>query len=193
MPSLVEKFAELEKLILEQRETLHLHSGVPFVLLIYDPDDEFRCREEQAHLKNKLNDAGLTVHEIGVETFIFDHYAKIGLLEKVFEKEPTQPDTVYRDLAKNYRPALKNHIIQIADELSNPDDERSNQDVILFLTQVAHFYPFVRVSNLLEDLENRVKVPLVVFYPGEELDDELRFLCLENSDGPHTKYRARRI
>jgi hypothetical protein len=51
----------------------------------------------------------------------------------------------------------------------------------------------VRISNLLENLENQVKVPLVVFYPGEELDSEMRFLCLENADGPHTKYRARRI
>jgi hypothetical protein len=193
MPSLVEKFAELEKLISGQRNTLHLHTGVPFVLLIYDPEEEFRCREEQAHLKNKLADAGLTVREIGVDTFIFDHYAKIGLLEKVFAKEPTQPDTVYRDLAKNYRPALKKHIIQIADELVDPADEPFDQEAILFLTQTAHLYPFVRVANLLEDLENRVKVPLVVFYPGEELDGELRFLSLENSDGPHTKYRARRI
>ncbi|HHE71042.1 MAG TPA: DUF1788 domain-containing protein, partial [Chloroflexi bacterium] len=61
------------------------------------------------------------------------------------------------------------------------------------LTGVSHLYPFVRVANLLEDLENRVKAPLVVFYPGEELDSELRFLGLQHADGPHTKYRARRI
>ena len=35
------------------------------------------------------------------------------------------------------------------------------------------------VDDLLEDLENRVRLPLVIFYPGEELDGELRFLCLE--------------
>ncbi len=186
MPSLVDKFAELEKLLLNQRRTLHLHAGVPFVLLIYDPDEERRCREEQAHLMTKLRDAGLVVREIPLETFIFDHYAEIGLLEKIFELEPKRPADVYRDLAKNYRPALAQHMIDVAEGLDG-------QDAVLFLTQVAHLYPFVRVSNLLEDLENRVKLPLVVFYPGEELDGELRFLCLENADGPHTKYRARRI
>jgi hypothetical protein len=186
VPSLIEKFTELEKLILGQRQTLHLHAGVPFVLLVYHPDEERRCREEQAHLQTKLADAGLTVREISVETFIFDHYAEIGLLDKIFDKEPTQPESVYRDLARHYRPALVEHIIQAAEELAD-------QDAVLLLTQTAHLYPFVRVSNLLEDLENRVKLPLVVFYPGEELDGELRFLCLENSDGPHTKYRARRI
>ncbi len=121
-----------------------------------------------------------------LETFIFDHYARIGLLDKIFEKELTQPEDVYRDLAKNYRPALTQHIIEAADALDG-------QDAILFLTQVAHLYPFVRVSNLLRDLENRVKLPLVIFYPGEELDGELRFLCQKNADGPHTKYRARRV
>jgi hypothetical protein len=186
MPSLAEKFTELEKLIIEQRKTLHLHAGVPFMLLIYDPDEEFHCREEQAHLKNKLTDEKLIVREIAVEKFIFAHYAEIGLLNKIFEKEAVTPDVVYRDLAKNYRPALVKHIIQVADALGE-------EDAVLFLTQTAHLYPFVWVSNLLEDLENRVKLPLVVFYPGEEFDDELRFLCLESSDGPHTKYRARRI
>jgi len=186
VPSLVDKFAELEGLLLGQRHTLALHAGVPFVLLIYDPSDERQCREEQAHLMRKLDDAGIVTHEIPLESFIFDHYTEIGLLDTIFEKEPAQPDAVYRDLAKNYRPALARHIIQVSEDLEE-------QDAVLFLTQVAHLHPFVRVSNLLEDLENRVKLPFVVFYPGEELDGELRFLRLEHADGPHTRYRARRI
>ena len=186
MPSLVDKFRELETLLLRSRHTLALHAGVPFVLLIYDPHQERLCREEQEHLGTKLQDAGLTVREIPVQTFIFDHYAQIGLLDRVFEKERTSPGDVYRDLAKNYRPALVEHIIEEAQGLEG-------QDAVLLLTQAAHLYPFVRVSNLLEDLENQVKLPFVVFYPGEELDGELRFLCLENADGPHSKYRARRI
>jgi len=186
MPSLVDKFVELERLLLNDRETLALHAGVPFLLLIYDPEDERRCREEQEHLRVKLTDAGLHVCEISVKTFIFDHYAELGLLDKIFEKELREPDPVYRDLAKHYRPALVKHIIGIAGGVQAAD-------TVLFLTDVAHLYPFVRVANLLEDLENRVQPPLVVFYPGIEQDGELRFLGLENADGPHTKYRARRI
>ena len=75
MSSLVEKFRELESLLVNSRHTLALHAGVPFVLLIYDPQLERQCREEQAHLGDKLEDAGLVVHEIPVLTFIFDHYA----------------------------------------------------------------------------------------------------------------------
>ncbi len=186
MSSLAEKFTELESLLCDHRQTLALHAGVPFVLLIYEPEQERSCREEQALLATKLNDAGLTIREISVETFVFDHYTELGLLDKVFEKELAQPESVYRDLARHYRPALTRHIAETADSLDN-------QDAVLFLTRVAHLYPFVRVANLLEDLENRVQLPLVVFYPGEELDGELRFLGLENADGPHTKYRARRI
>jgi len=186
MSSLVEKFRELEHLLVNNRHTLALHAGVPFVLLIYDPHQEQLCREEREHLGTKLQDAGLTVNEIPVQTFIFDHYARVGLLDRIFEKERTSPGDVYRDLAKNYRPALVKHIINEAQQLEG-------RDAVLFLTQVAHLYPFVRVSNLLEDLENHVKVPFVVFYPGEELDGEIRFLCLRNADGPHSKYRARRI
>jgi hypothetical protein len=188
MPSLVDKFRELETLLLRHRHTLALHAGVPFVLLVYDPRQERRCQEEEEHLMTKLRDAGLTVREIPLDTFIFDHYAEIGLLEKAFEKEHEEPGMVYRDLAKNYRPTLAQHIIETGATLKEQDE-----DAVLFLTKVAHLYPFVRVSNLLEDLENKVRIPLVVFYPGEELDSEMRFLCLKNADGPHSKYRARRI
>ncbi|MBN1450029.1 MAG: DUF1788 domain-containing protein [Anaerolineales bacterium] len=186
MSSLNEKFAELERLLINQRKTLALHSGVPFVLLIYDPNEENLCQEAQSHLKTKLEDAELVIKEIPVEGFIFEHYKGIGLLDKVFEKEVKNPGDVYRDLSKNFRPALALRIIEQSEALEG-------QDAVLFLTQVSHLYPFVRVSNLLNDLENRVKLPLVIFYPGEELDGELRFLGLENADGPHTKYRARRI
>ncbi len=186
MSSLQDKFVELERLLLKDRETLALHAGVPFLLLIYDPEAERSCREEQAHLRVKLTDAGLNVCELSVKTFIFDHYAAIGLLDAIFEKEQHQPDPVYRDLAKHYRPALVQHIIETAEQLPA-------NDTVIFLTDVVHLYPFVRVANLLEDLENRVQPPLVVFYPGVEIDGELRFLGLENADGPHTKYRARRI
>ncbi|MGC9335706.1 MAG: hypothetical protein ACP5JJ_16280 [Anaerolineae bacterium] len=65
MSSLTEKFAELEKLLLNQRRTLALHAGVPFVLLIYDLNEEQRCREEQAHLAVKLRDVGLTNRKVG--------------------------------------------------------------------------------------------------------------------------------
>lgn len=186
MSSLVEKFRELETLLLTQRHTLALHAGVPFVLLIYDPNQERLCRDEQAHLATKLQDAGLTVHDIPVQSFIFDHYERIGLLDKALDLEHTRPAAVYSDFARHYRPALVRHITKTAADLEG-------QDAVLFLTQVAHLYPFVRVSNLLEDLENKVKLPFVIFYPGQELDGELRFLGLENADGPHSKYRARRI
>ena len=186
MPSLIDKFADLENLLLNHRHTLELNAGVPFVLLLYDPQEEQLCRQEQSHLMNKLRDSNIVVQEIPLERFIFDYYSEIGLLDKVFEKERAEPLTVYQDLAKNYRPALVKHLTEIANNLNG-------QDAVLLLTQIAHLYPFVRVANLLEDLENRVRLPLVVFYPGEELDGELRFLGLENADGPHTKYRARRI
>ncbi len=186
MSSLVDKFEELERLLQNDRQTLALHAGVPFLLLIYNTTEEHRCNEERAHLRVKLEDAGLHVREISVKTFVFEHYAEIGLLDAMFEKEQRQPDPVYRDIAKHYRPALVQHIIGIAEGLPV-------EDAVIFLTNVAHLYPFVRVANLLEDLENHVQPPLVVFYPGEELDGELRFLGLENADGPHTKYRARRI
>jgi hypothetical protein len=60
---------------------------------------------------------------------------------------------------------------------------------VIFLSGVATMYPFARVSNLLTDLENKVHVPLVVFYPGSEENNKLSFLNREQ----HIGYRAQRI
>ncbi len=59
----------------------------------------------------------------------------------------------------------------------------------IFVTSVASMYPFGRVSNLLARLENKVTLPLVVFYPGSEVGGQISFLNLE----PHIGYRARVI
>lgn len=186
--SLSAKFEELEAILLDDqhRSQLRLHSGVPFIMLVYDPYEERKSRAYQTRLRDKLNARQLPVTEYELNTFIFEHYAKKNQIERVFkiDRDPDRRDELKRMIASVYEKQLVQEIRQKAAELNNHPDRN-----IIFLTSVASIYPFARVSNLLTDLENHVLVPLIVFYPGEEVDGKLSFLNRE----AHIGYRARII
>lgn len=178
------KFNELEAVLLEQRHLLGLHTGVPFIILVYDPCDERVCRGRQLDLQEKLVARGVRVISLELNNFIFEYYKDKGQLERIFDldRNPKYRDELRQMIAGVYEQELAR---QIQNKIKDADPGHS----VIFLSGVASMYPFARVSNLLTFLENRVKVPLVIFYPGSEQDGKLSFLNQE----PHVGYRARRI
>lgn len=85
--SLSAKFEELEAILLDDqhRSQLRLHSGVPFIMLVYDPYEERKSRAYQTRLRDKLNARQLPVTEYELNTFIFEYYAK-RISSSVFSK-----------------------------------------------------------------------------------------------------------
>jgi hypothetical protein len=176
------KFIELESLLLEQRDLIGLHSGVPFILLVYPPDREKTCMGAKDNMADKIRSRGVPVFECKLSTFIFDYYKKQGYIERVFDldRDPEQRETLRRMIAGVYERNLPEWVLEMAN--------KAEPDGILFMTGVASLYPFARISNLLSELETKIKVPMVVFYPGRYMDGNLYFL---NSDEAHVGYRAR--
>jgi hypothetical protein len=182
--SLLDKFNELEMVLLEQRRLIGLHSGVPFIILVYDPHQERHCRARQIELREKLGFNGIHVIEYELNNFIFDYYASRSKLECIFDldRDPAHRDELRQMIAGVYEKKLADQVLEGVED-ADPDH------TVVFLTGVASMWPFARVSSLLTALENKVRVPLVVFYPGSERDGKLSFLNQE----PHVGYRARRI
>ena len=179
------KFRELEQTLLRDRHLLSVSSGVPFVLLVYPPAEERLCRELQEELMGKLRARNIPVVEHRLDTFIFDYYEKRyagrGGVQRIFDLERRDSDSLQRMIAGVYEQELVRRILETKD--------RAAPHGAMFLTGVAAMYPFGRVSNVLIELENKISLPLVVFYPGSHRDGQLSFLDLE----PHIGYRARVI
>lgn len=178
--TLQEKFNFLEDLLLNKREAIGVHTGVPFIMLIYEPKREAECKNEIEALKEKLVSRNLRVDEIPLNRFIFDQLEE-GQLKEIFEHEKEAPDEVREELSKRCKFHLKQYVL---------DKIKSGKPDIVFLTDVASLHPYYRVSNLLYSLENEVRMPFIVFYPGEERDGKLFFLGEYESSG---YYRALRI
>lgn len=183
--SLLPKFRELEQTLLQDRHLLSTHSGVPFMLLVYPPEQERLCRELQAELMEKLRVRDMPVIEHRLDTFIFDYYnarfAHRGGVKLLFDLERTDPDALRRMISGIYEEKLVDSILSTA--------SRAEPNGAIFLTGVAAMYPFGRISNLLMALENQIILPLVVFYPGSYISGQLSFLNIEH----HTGYRAKVI
>lgn len=179
---LQEKFDQLEDLLLNHRESIGIHNGVPFILLIYEPDNEIDCRKKIKYLQEKIESKNLSVLNIPVNLAIFDHLKKEGILDQIIEFDKESPKEVRDDLFKRSRQFLKGYILR---------EIQKNSPEVVFLTNVSGLYPYYRVSNLLTSLEKEVKNPFVIFYPGEIKEDGKLYFMGELESNEY--YRAQRI
>ena len=179
---LQEKFDQLEDLLLNHRESIGIHNGVPFIMLIYDPVTEIDCRKKIKNLQEKLESKNLSVLNIPVNLAIFDHLKKEGILDQIIEFDKESPKEVRDDLFKRSKQFLKDYILK---------DIQKNSPEIIFLTNVSGLYPYYRVSNLLNSLEKEIKNPFVIFYPGEIKEDGKLYFMSELESNEY--YRTQKI
>lgn len=178
-----QKFNHIEDLLLNHRNSIGIHNGVPFIMLIYNPEEEMDCRVKTNNLEDKLKSNGLSVLTIPMNKFIFNQLENKDLLEDVLKYDQMYPKEVRSELkricTRNLKPFILNQI-----KNKNPD--------VVFITRVSSLHPYYRVSNIFTSLEDSLDVvpPFLVFYPGKTIDDKLYFLGEFRSS---EYYRAQRI
>lgn len=182
MRPLSEKFEELEDLLLHHRGTLAQNTGVPFVRLVYRPDEEMDCRRRSELLSRTLKREGIAVDTVSCRGAIFAHYERRGRLDQLFELERTEGDRLSASIAGHACRELTEQLLAAA--------ERLNGDGVIFLVDIAFVYPYLHLTPILDDCVNRITRPmaLALFYPGEvDVDGHLLFLGVR----PSGYYRTR--
>jgi len=179
---LPDKFEELEDLLLHHRATLAQNTGVPFIRLIYRPEEEAECRRRRELLERTLKREGIAVQAVSCRGVIFAHYERRGRLDQLFELEKTEAGRLNASIAKHARQELGARLLAAA--------ERMNGDGVIFLVDAAFVYPYLHLAPILDDCVNRITPPmaLALFYPGEvDVDGRLLFLGVR----PSGYYRTR--
>jgi len=179
---LPEKFEELEDLLLHHRATLAQNTGVPFVRLVYRPEEEAECCRRRELLERTLKREGVSAQTVSCRGAIFAHYERRGRLDQLFELETAKEDRLTASIAKHARQELVDQLLAAAGQLKD--------DGVIFLVDVAFVYPYLHLTPVLDDCTNRITPPLalVVFYPGDvDVDGRLLFLGLR----PSGYYRTR--
>ncbi len=149
----------------DPRPQISAYHDMPYAIFRYSPEDEFAVRREVALLRTRLEQAGKRVTTISLAECMQSALEAEGIdTEALVDAETSSGleatiDTVHQVLSA-YRPL---------DELVAkriPEDARPERDIV-FIVRAGALFPVYRTSSLLEQLKGKVRVPAVLYYPGE--------------------------
>lgn len=148
----------------DPRTRLSAYHDMPYAIFRYDPSEEFALRTQVSLLQTRLEQRGKRVTRISLAECLDVAMRSQRPLEDWFEAErvmgtATVVDTVHAVLSED-EPLVD---LVAARMPANPDPIHD----VVFVLRTGALFPVYRTFSLLEQLKGRVKVPTVLFYPGE--------------------------
>ena len=138
----------------------------PYFVYVYDPKDEFSARRDMADLPlaftaNDLAGVSLSLADLFWEA-IDDSgdYDAIVDEEKAFPNDPAAMERIHQTINEILRdePSLSERVMKRMESFPSGS--------VAFLYRAGALYPAYRTSSLLEDLRERLLVPVILMYPG---------------------------
>jgi hypothetical protein len=152
------KFNELEKLLVSGgTEQIKARRGVPFIVLLYPPDEELEVRSRINTLKKKLEASGWNIQIFQPEPILFKFLKSKGKLEEAFEAERQEPQQLRSKVASDL---FVKHLADLGRDY--------DQKTAIFIQRAGGFYPHVNIHSLQEQLVNKVNKITVFFIPAIE-------------------------
>ncbi len=187
MSSLTGRIEQLRQDILSDPPRISVYREMPFAIFRYNPEDEWILRSETQNLAIQLRNAGKNVVIFSMEKILWQ------ILEKIEEENPGEGrlgGLIDQEKFEGFSNMQEQIVTYLSDEeycpLSSYIEEKLNalnpkQD-IGFLVHVGALGPhFYQVSKLLDELQGRVAVTTILFYPGSlEEPHGLRFMDMHD-------------
>ncbi|MBN1165664.1 MAG: DUF1788 domain-containing protein [Methanospirillaceae archaeon] len=187
MSSLTGRIEQLRQDIMSSPPRISVYREMPFAIFRYNPEDEWTLRSETQNLAIQLRNAGKNVVLFSMETILWE------ILEKIEEENPGEGrlgGLIDQEKFEGFSNMQEQMVTYLSDEeycpLSSYIEKKLNalnpkQD-IGFLVHVGALAPhFYQVSKLLDELQGRVAVTTILFYPGSlEEPHGLRFMDMHD-------------
>jgi len=158
---------ELEPVLREPdpRPRLSAYHDMPYAIFRYPPEAEFAVRAEVALLTTRLQHAGKRVTTISLAERLAAALEAEGMTpDALAEAEKTAGlDTTIQtihQLLSDYQP-LDDLVVEGLPRKQDPLRD------IVFIVRAGALFPMYRTSSLLDQVQGRIRVPSVLFYPGE--------------------------
>jgi hypothetical protein len=148
----------------DPRPRISAYHDMPYALFRYDPEEEFDLRKQVTLLEMRLSQRGKRVKRISLAECLDEALRVQRPLDEWFTAErehgvETIVETVHSVLSE-YSPLVD---LVAARMPENPDPLRD----VVFILRTGALFPMYRTFSLLEQLNGRVYVPTVLFYPGD--------------------------
>jgi hypothetical protein len=171
----------------DPRPKISVYHDMPCAIFHYLPECEWAVRREVAMLRTRLEQAGKRVTPISLaECLTSAIKAEKMTVEEVAQAErEAGPGALVETLhavLDDYQP-LDTNVARMV-----PEDADPRRDII-FLTRAGALYPFYRTSALMEQLKGKVKVPVILLYPGTT--DGVSALSFMGVMEPDANYRPK--
>jgi hypothetical protein len=190
MLSLSERIEWLEREFPPNPPRFRLHEELPFAILRYDPSEEWELRGQVNHWATRIEREGLTVLRVSLADLMWEAIEQSEGLEAVVQLERDLGFEAAQEQVGVY--LSDRDFRRLSDMLAERLASREPLKHVCFLMRAPALGPGVyRVSNLLEEMHGRTRVPTVLFYPGAmDGADGLRFMDLTSRDTPRN-YRVK--
>lgn len=173
MYSLKTELERLEAHLPPNPPQFQVHASLPVAILRYDPTDEWELRRQLVLLAGRLDGKGCRLVQVSLADVFwsclqdYDPPDAVRQLVEIERSEGFDAAQRYCGRALNPnlqdRPDLVSFAQAVAVRLATLDPERD----VAFLTRAGVLGPWIYpVSNLVDNLQGRVRVPTVLCYPG---------------------------
>ena len=137
---------------------------MPYALFRYDPGEEFELRRQVTMLETRLTGKGKRITRISLAECLDEAMRSQRPLEEWYAAEREQGvatiiQTLHAVLSE-YSPLVD---LVAARMPGDPDPHRD----IVFILRAGVLFPAYRTFSLPEQLQGRVSVPTILFYPGD--------------------------
>jgi len=138
----------------------------PYILYVYPPDQEFPVRRDLGELKLWLQARAVQCRAISLADLFWQALEESGWLDSIIQQErkansnPAVLEDIHKSVAEILRepPTLPDRVIKALED--------SGERTAAFLYRAGALYPTYRTSALLDDLRQRLPVPVTLLYPG---------------------------
>ncbi|EAR55884.1 hypothetical protein SKA34_16985 [Photobacterium sp. SKA34] len=139
-----------------------LNGDIPFHICPFDPALQNDINLLIRQIKNYLIDAQVKVLEINLYDLVIEIAKEEGDWEWLLENEVTMAKDVFKEQLQGIIDTKPVLIPAIVDKMAEAEFD------LLLITGVGEVFPYVRSSNLLENLQIKAKEkPTLMFYPGQ--------------------------
>ena len=157
----------------DPRERISTYHDMPYALFRYDPSEEFELRRQVTMLETRLSGKGKRITRISLAECLDEAMLSQRPLEEWYAAERQQGVAT---IVETLHAVLSEHAplvdLVAARMPADPDPRRD----IVFILRAGALFPAYRTYSLPEQLQGRVPVPTILFYPGDLEGTGLRFM-----------------
>ena len=138
----------------------------PYFVYVYDPREEYSARQDMADLKLALEAGGVQCTSISLADLLWEAIDDSGDFDAIIAEEKARPGDpkVLEDINQTINEILRDEPTLSQRVMQRMEAFPSRSVAVLY--RAGSLYPAYRTSSLLEDLRERLMIPVVLMYPG---------------------------